>query len=93
MHARWWLHKTNSREFLWFSLNHIGYFRSLIRGDLRRHSMERALERAFLGLPHIAAPGIRLESGRYWPASGLAGAQRRAEQMPAVSGQHRVVHL
>ena len=32
------------------------------------------------GLPHIAAPGIRLESGRCWPASGLAGAQRRAEQ-------------
>ena len=32
------------------------------------------------GLPHEAMPGIRLDSGRYWPASGLAGAQRRAEQ-------------
>jgi hypothetical protein len=35
------------------------------------------------GLPHIAAPGIRLESGRYRPASGLAGAQRRADEMLA----------
>ena len=34
------------------------------------------------GLPHIAAPGIRLESGRYWSASALTGAQRRAEQTP-----------
>lgn len=36
-----------------------------------------------IGLPHVAVPELRLESGRYWPASGLAGAQRRAEQMLA----------
>ena len=33
-----------------------------------------------IGLPHVAMPGIKLESGRSWPASGLAGAQRRTEQ-------------
>jgi hypothetical protein len=32
------------------------------------------------GLPREAMPDIRLESGRYWPAPDLAGAQRRAEQ-------------
>jgi len=31
------------------------------------------------GLPHVAIPRITLESGRSWPASGLAGAQRRPE--------------
>ena len=35
------------------------------------------------GLPHVAVPETRLESGCHWPASGLTGAQRRAEQMLA----------
>jgi hypothetical protein len=33
------------------------------------------------GLPLIAIPGIKLEPGRYRPASGLAGAQRRTGRM------------
>jgi len=35
------------------------------------------------GLPHEAAPCSKLESGRRWPASDLAEAERRAEQMLA----------
>jgi len=35
------------------------------------------------GLPLIAIPGIKLEPGRYRPASGLAGAQRRPDRMLA----------
>lgn len=35
------------------------------------------------GLPLAAMPGSKLESGRHWPASGLAGAQRRADLMLA----------
>ena len=38
-----------------------------------------------LGLPHEAAPCSKLESGRRWPASDLAEAERRAEQMLAAT--------
>ena len=31
-------------------------------------------------LPHVSIPRVTLNSGRSWPAFGLAGAQRRAEQ-------------
>src|SRR4029453_7090711 len=50
-----------------------------------------------LGLPHEAMPGIRLDSGCYWPASGLAGAQRRAGQETGApvspSGERRGEYL
>ena len=35
------------------------------------------------GLPHITIPGTKLEPGRRRPASGLAEAERRADQMLA----------
>lgn len=35
------------------------------------------------GLPPFAVPWIKLDPGRYRPASGLAGAQRRTDQMLA----------
>ena len=41
------------------------------------------MERARIGLPHEAVPGSKLESGRRWPASDPAAAERRAEQMLA----------
>ena len=35
------------------------------------------------GLPHIAIPGTKLEPGRHRPASGLAEAERGADQNAA----------
>ena len=35
------------------------------------------------GLPRITIPGTKLEPGRHRPASGLAEAERRADQMLA----------
>jgi hypothetical protein len=46
--------------------------------DLGRHT--GTLEDQMTGLPHITMPGSKLEPGRGWPASGLAGAERRADQ-------------
>jgi hypothetical protein len=50
-----------------------------VAGQLGKVGQVRT-EPGHAGLPHVAVPGIRLESGHCWPASGLAGAQRRAEQ-------------
>ena len=59
------------------------FYRMVTRGAPTQEfegQFEVKSERGKLGLPHEAIPDIRLESGRCWPASGLAGAQRRAEQ-------------
>lgn len=58
--------------------------RDMLTRRLQRHGFEIcvAIDGASgIGLPHIAMPGIKLEPGRYRPASGLAGAQRRPGQM------------
>jgi hypothetical protein len=57
-----------------FPVRRRGTFRNVARQDWRNNSWKQC------GLPHDAMPGIKLESGRSWPASGLAGAQRRPWQ-------------
>jgi multidrug resistance efflux pump len=44
-----------------------------------------------LGLPRLAIPRLTLESGRSWPAFGLAGAQRRTGQTLAASSSRAPV--
>ena len=51
----------------------------------------RSTRQIRIGLPHVAMPGIKLESGRSWPASGLAGAQRRTEQTLAARSSRVLV--
>ena len=45
-----------------------------------KYPQERALAAGWTGLPLVATPRIKLESGRYRPAFGLTGAQRRTGQ-------------
>ena len=48
--------------------------------DCGLHAIERLMQANAIALPLISIPGIKLESGRHRPASGLAGAQRRPVQ-------------
>jgi hypothetical protein len=58
--------------------------RVFIPKDVRDHYGGKSeLPAKSLGLPLVAIPGIKLEPGRYRPASGLAGAKRRRDWMLA----------
>jgi hypothetical protein len=61
-----------------FKLNRRSYLRKLVAPEWCSTIRSGA---GRTGLPLVAIPGIKLESGRHRPASDLAGAQRRRDRM------------